>query len=253
MVTMTVIITRFDKTVMTVPYSLRVATLQDAVSNNDFTLFAGLDYPRVTRCEASSNEYLSLLLIRLQEPEHIHVSLWLPLPVRNIIKYPTSVTVAFAQQLFCSSPAYCSPEVVLRSSRFICCYCRQAVDHSCCTESSYSSTYALLLHCNLIILVDKNWWYYCRLISTLPALTCYAVKRVITVYIVMGTGIAEGSKKRPFWPRSSWDARSAPWTDGIGGQPSYAEWVSDWSTFHDNFEDNNSDKLSKRIVELFWY
>ena len=44
-------------------------------------------------------------------------------------------------------------------------------------------------------------------------------------------------------PRSSWDLRSVPWTDGKGNQEGYVNAVNCWESFHDKLPSTNSIKI----------
>ena len=47
----------------------------------------------------------------------------------------------------------------------------------------------------------------------------------------------------PSRPRFSWDAKSAPWTDGKGDQEEYFKAVKLWQAFNDALPDRNSNKI----------
>lgn len=47
----------------------------------------------------------------------------------------------------------------------------------------------------------------------------------------------------PSRPKFSWDAKSPPWTDGVGDQEEYRDAVHLWQMFHDALPDSNSNKI----------
>ena len=51
----------------------------------------------------------------------------------------------------------------------------------------------------------------------------------------------------PSRPKFSWDAKSAPWTDGKGDQEQYNESVTLWNAFHDVLPDSNSNKIPEKL------
>ncbi len=51
----------------------------------------------------------------------------------------------------------------------------------------------------------------------------------------------------PTRPKFSWDAKSAPWTDGKGDQEEYQKSVKLWEAFHNALPDNNSNKIPSNL------
>ena len=51
----------------------------------------------------------------------------------------------------------------------------------------------------------------------------------------------------PTRPRFAWDAKSPPWTDGVGNQERYKKAVLDWKEYHDSLAENNPNKVSPNI------
>lgn len=51
----------------------------------------------------------------------------------------------------------------------------------------------------------------------------------------------------PTRPKCTWDAKSAPWTDGKGDQEEYNKSVKLWKSFHTALPDSNSNKIPANL------
>ena len=63
----------------------------------------------------------------------------------------------------------------------------------------------------------------------------------------MGPAHRSHTEELPSRPRFSLDAKSIPWTDGVGSQEQYAERVREWCRYHDLLANNCANKIPHNV------